>query len=66
MVRLVRAIQAIDAILSDQAHSEILQTGDPLVDKWERDLEQGREPDLTEGLDKLPARVRRRLGLEEA
>jgi hypothetical protein len=28
----------------------VYTTGDPLIDKWERELEMGLEPDLTEGL----------------
>lgn len=28
----------------------MFQTGDPLLDKWERELASGLEPDLTEGL----------------
>lgn len=28
------------------------ETGDPLIDKWERELSQGITPDLTEGLSK--------------
>ncbi len=29
---------------------EAVETGDPLIDKWEREIAEGRTPDLTEGL----------------
>lgn len=62
----MRAVQSIDEVLSDGTNNGILLTGDPLVDKWEKALERGEEPDLTEGMDALPARLRRRVGLEKA
>lgn len=31
----------------------VYTTGDPLIDKWERELEAGLEPDLTEGLSMM-------------
>lgn len=38
------------------------QTGDPLLDKWEREIAEGYEPDLTEGLsDKDREKERRAL-----
>lgn len=64
VVQIMRAMEAIDTVLSDVPNSGILEAGDPLVTKWERALERGEAPDLTEGLDRLPAKIRRKLGMD--
>jgi hypothetical protein len=34
----------------DETGQVILETGDPLIDKWEKELAMGLDPDVTEGL----------------
>ena len=36
---------------SDEVWSTAHQTGDPLVDKWEREIAEGKTPDLDEAPD---------------
>jgi hypothetical protein len=49
---LYRALRAVEAILNDTDPDDLMsRTGDPLIDKWLDELQAGRDPDLTEGLD---------------
>ena len=48
----MEALQQINAILDDRVVSDgPLVTGDPLVDKWEKEIAEGTMPDLGESLD---------------
>lgn len=40
----------LDAARGEDGEIEFEETGDPLIDKWERELRMGIEPDLTEGM----------------
>jgi len=49
---LSRALRAVEAILNDTDPDDLMaRTGDPLLDKWLDELEAGKTPDLTEGMD---------------
>lgn len=51
-VHLQRALRAVDAILNDTDPNDLMaRTGDPQIDKWLDELEAGKTPDLTEGMD---------------
>jgi hypothetical protein len=54
----------VDARRTKSGHV-VYQTGDPLIDKWERELEAGLEPDLTEGLSS-EERAKEKQALERA
>jgi len=42
----------LDAARGDDGEIVFEETGDDLIDKWERELSQGKTPDLTEGYSK--------------
>jgi hypothetical protein len=62
-VRLGEALRGVNAILEgdgkeDDDPNAPVVTGDPLVDRWERELAEGKTPDLTEGMITRKARRR--------
>jgi hypothetical protein len=54
---------ALEAGRNEDGEIIMDDTGDPLIDKWERELAMGLEPDLTEGLSD---KERKRLAAEQA
>lgn len=42
--------KAMYEAISKDGHIRLAKTGDPLIDKWEEELANGLDPDLTEGL----------------
>ena len=61
--QLLKAISEIDRALAPGDSMDPLQnTGNPLADKWLQMLDEGREPDLTEG---LPEDLRKKLKAEK-
>jgi hypothetical protein len=52
-IRLLDTLEAVEKALADPRQAidtGPVITGDPLADRWEQELAQGRMPDLTEGL----------------
>jgi hypothetical protein len=52
-MRLVETIERINKVLEDPRKAiddGPVYTGDPIVDQWERDIAEGRRPDLTVGM----------------
>jgi hypothetical protein len=49
---IAQSLQAIRRILSGEDQAVLAPTGDPLVDKWLREMEAGQTPDLTERLNR--------------
>ncbi len=52
-MKLMEALQQLDSLLEERKSisDEPFMTGDPLVDKWEREIAEGKLPDLEEALD---------------